>query len=135
MNCPSFVPKAPLTLIALLCFAVPLIGQTTAPATKQPPTQTVDTVTLDEIVLPRVATENFENGIDRWTMTDPSAWSVTQLEDGTHAFGLNRRQSDYQPKHRSPLNIALMSDIQVSDFVLTFDVRTLVVCTCASRPL
>ena len=39
-------------------------------------------------------------------------------------FGINRRNSNYQPKVRSPRHIALIKDVQVADFVLTFRVKS-----------
>jgi len=43
---------------------------------------------------------------------------------GGKAFGLNRRTSNYQPKVRSPHNIALIKDVEVADFVLTLRVKS-----------
>lgn len=73
--------------------------------------------------MPLVFSEDFENGSDDWETTDPTAWTLSKDGDN-QVFGLNRRTSDYQPKHRSPHNIALIKDIQVSDFVLIFKVRS-----------
>ncbi len=72
--------------------------------------------------LPLLLTEDFENGRIRWTTTDDSAWRIEKV-DGSHVFGLIRRRSDYQPKVRSPHNIALLY-IEATDFVLTFDVKS-----------
>lgn len=73
--------------------------------------------------LPLVFSEDFENGADRWELTDVKAWELHENGDGK-AFGLNKRISDYQPKVRSPHNIALIKDVEVSDFVLTLQVKS-----------
>ncbi|MCH2179798.1 MAG: hypothetical protein MK106_13440 [Mariniblastus sp.] len=120
----SYAAPTPLTLSILFYIVTPMHGQLAEEPNTLLPKPTADSRVMDEIVLTRVATETFENGIVGWTMTDPSAWSITKEKNGNHVFGLNRRQSDYKPRHRSPLNIALMANVQVSDFVLTFDVRS-----------
>ena len=73
--------------------------------------------------LPLVFSENFESGIERWETTDPKSWELL-TESGNKSFGLNKRISDYQPKVRSPHNIALIKDLQLQDFVLIFKVRS-----------
>ncbi len=39
-------------------------------------------------------------------------------------FGLTRRQSNYEPKFRSPYNIAVIKDIELEDFVVIYKVRS-----------
>ncbi len=73
--------------------------------------------------LPLVFSDDFEKGSDRWETTDPKSWELI-AEDGKHSFGLNKRISDYQPKVRSPHNIALIKDVSLADFVLIFKVRS-----------
>jgi hypothetical protein len=73
--------------------------------------------------LPLVFTEDFENGQDRWDLTDAAAWTLREV-DGNHVFGLNKRKSQYEPKVRSPHNIALIKDHELSDFVITFKVKS-----------
>ncbi len=86
---------------------------------------TQSSVTAEEAVngLPLVFSEDFEAGHDRWETTDDTAWTHRKV-DGNHVYGLNRRTSDYRPKVRSPHNIALIKDVAVADFVLTFRVRS-----------
>jgi len=67
--------------------------------------------------------EDFEDGRSRWDTTDDEAWDLIAKE-GNHTFGLNKRTSDYQPKVRSPHNIALIKDLSVADFEITFRVRS-----------
>lgn len=66
--------------------------------------------------LPLLLEEDFEKGADRWEPTDPKAWKIA---DGPSGKCFSQfRKSDYAPPHRSPLNIALLKDVVVSDFVL-----------------
>jgi hypothetical protein len=73
--------------------------------------------------MPLVFSDDFEKGRDKWETTDDASWTLHE-EVGKKTFGLNKRISDYQPKVRSPHNIALIKDIQLSDFVLIFKVRS-----------
>lgn len=68
--------------------------------------------------------EDFEQGADRWETTDDTNWELHDY-DGNKAFGIIRRHSDYKPKYRSPLTIALIKDLEVADFVMTFKVRSI----------
>lgn len=73
--------------------------------------------------LPLVFSEDFENGTDSWETTDAKAWKV--MDDGKNkAFGLTQRKSNYAPEHRSPLNIALIKDVELESLVLTYRVRS-----------
>ncbi len=65
--------------------------------------------------LPLVFEEDFEAGDGRWRKTDPEAWEIIN-EDGDHALALVR-PSNYAPEVRSPLNIALVKDLEVGSFV------------------
>lgn len=83
-------------------------------------------VAADEVPptdLPLVFSEDFENGSERWEVTDSKAWTLREV-DGNRVFGLNRRKSDYQPEVRSPHNIALVKDLKLSEFVITFRVKS-----------
>lgn len=73
--------------------------------------------------MPLVFREDFEQGRDRWELTDEKSWTHRVVEGNT-VFGINRRESDYKPVHRSPLHIALIKDVALTDFVLTFKVRS-----------
>ena len=72
---------------------------------------------------PVIFTEDFEKGHERWETTDAESWTHRKI-DGNHVFGINRRSSKYRPKVRSPHHIALIKDVQVPDFVLTFRVKS-----------
>ena len=67
--------------------------------------------------LPLVLHEDFESGAGRWHPMDRESWKVVETPAG-HVYNLFR-DSQYQPPHRSPVNIALLEDVAVSDFTLT----------------
>jgi acetyl esterase/lipase len=67
--------------------------------------------------------QDFESVQGRWETTDDSSWALLEA-GGNHSFAQTRRVSNYQPKVRSPHNIALIRDFEVDDFVLTFRVRS-----------
>jgi hypothetical protein len=73
--------------------------------------------------LPLLFSEDFEKGRDRWEVTDEKSWTH-RVVDGNAVFGINRRESDYKPTHRSPFTSRLIKDLSVADFVLTFKVRS-----------
>ncbi len=73
--------------------------------------------------LPLVFEETFENGRERWDTTDEKSWTHRKV-DGNQVFGINRRESDYKPKVRSPRHIALIKDVELIDFEITFRVRS-----------
>jgi len=52
-----------------------------------------------------------------------AAWTLGK--DGDRAvWGLTKRQSAYQPKVRSPHNVALVKDLELTDTVITFQVKS-----------
>lgn len=67
--------------------------------------------------------EDFENGMDRWEVLDPDTWKMS-AKDGNHHLGITKRESDYKPPHRSPRHIALIRDLELSSFDITFRVRS-----------
>ena len=73
--------------------------------------------------LPLVFEDDFSQGIDRWEPTDPAAWTLGKDGDRS-VWGLNKRTSNYQPKVRSPHNVALVKDLELSDTVITFQVKS-----------
>lgn len=74
--------------------------------------------------LPLVFSEDFEAGADRWRPTDPQSWKITQTPQGK-VYSLVK-DSQYKPPYRSPVNIALLEDVVVSDFVLNLRVQSTV---------
>ena len=72
---------------------------------------------------PLVFEDDFARGADRWEPTDPAAWTLRQ--DGDRAvWGLNKRTSNYKPKVRSPHNVALVKDLELTDTEITFQVKS-----------
>ena len=76
-----------------------------------------------EPVLPLVFQDRFDDGARQWTPTDRDAWKVVEV-DGNRVYSQFKKHSQYQPPHRSPLNISLVNDRFVKDFVLTTKVRS-----------
>ncbi|GAB5406208.1 MAG: hypothetical protein Aurels2KO_44390 [Aureliella sp.] len=74
--------------------------------------------------LPLVFSEDFESSADRWETTDDESWEMSKDAKGNHAFGLNKRKSDYTPKVRSPHNIALIKDLELTDAVIVYRVKS-----------
>lgn len=73
--------------------------------------------------LPLVFEETFAEGAERWEPTDAAAWTLGK--DGERSvWGLNKRTSNYQPKVRSPHNVALVKDLELSDTVITIQVKS-----------
>ncbi len=66
--------------------------------------------------LPVLLREDFEQGAARWRPFDPNSWKVLETPAG-RVYSLFE-QSKYQPPHRSPVNIAILEDLVVGDFVL-----------------
>jgi len=66
--------------------------------------------------MPLVFEDDFEQGnAERWEPVDPLAWKVVADED-SNAYALIK-DCDYSPKVRSPVNISLIKELWVSDFV------------------
>lgn len=74
--------------------------------------------------MPLVFTEDFEKSTERWETTDKEAWSISEDDKGNHAFGLNKQKSNYEPKVRSPHNIALIKDLQLSELAIVYRVKS-----------
>ncbi len=70
-----------------------------------------------------IFTEDFENGIDRWELVDPKSWAIEAHGQGK-SLAITRRESEYKPKVRSPLHIALIKDIKAANFEMTFKVKS-----------
>jgi hypothetical protein len=70
-----------------------------------------------------VFAEEFEMGIQHWDLIDPQSWQVAEHGKG-RSLSIIRRESEYQPKVRSPLHIALVKDLKVGDFELTLSVKS-----------
>jgi hypothetical protein len=67
--------------------------------------------------------EDFEQGHDRWQIVDPQSWQLQEHGLGK-SLAIIRRDSEYQPPVRSPLHIALIKDVELDSFELTFKVKS-----------
>ena len=72
----------------------------------------------EEPTLPLLFEDDFEKGADRWQPNDPEAWKIVDVMGEHKQVFSHFKQANYQPKHRSPINYALVKDLSVSDFVL-----------------
>ena len=104
---PRCLPGTPLRWTAIIAWAAAL---------------PVDSSFAAEPKWPVVFEEDFEQGAKRWAPTDENAWKVVDAE-GSRVYSLFQ-QSNYQPPHRSPLNIALATELIVGDFALEARVRS-----------
>ena len=71
--------------------------------------------------MPLLYENDFEDGIEGLSMTDPAAWKHETV-DGNGVLALVGK-SDYEPPVRSPHNIAWIDDLVLSDFVLEADLE------------
>ena len=101
-------PPRPLRLGGLLALAA-LCTHTAAAQENAPP----DTLNG----MPLLFHDDFESGMDRWEPMDDSTWSVATEEGGNRVLAFTG-ESGYEPPVRSPRNVALVRDLEVSDFVL-----------------
>jgi hypothetical protein len=74
--------------------------------------------------LPLLLKEDFEQGASRWQPFDEKSWQVLDTPAGK-VYGLVA-DSKYQPPYRSPVNVSLLKDIVVGDFVLECRVQSTV---------
>jgi hypothetical protein len=80
----------------------------------------IGSTSADDPKLPVVFTDKFDKGSGNWQPTDAKAWKVVKTDEGSY---YNQFQnSKYVPPHRSPLNIALIKGLSVTDFVFEADV-------------
>ena len=70
-----------------------------------------------------VFTDNFEDGAEKWRIIDPESWAIQQHGKGK-SLSITRRESEYEPQVRSPRHIALVRDLQLGDFEITFNVKS-----------
>ncbi len=64
--------------------------------------------------------DNFQD-LKQWEPTDPSAWKLKKTKKGP-VYSQFKKRSEYQPPHRSPLNISWRKEPVVSDFQLDVEV-------------
>jgi hypothetical protein len=75
--------------------------------------------------LPLVYQDDFERDEPKgWDFTDSSAWRISRVGD-PHKRVLDQfRESKYRPPVRSPLNIALVQGVDLTDFIFDVKVRS-----------
>jgi hypothetical protein len=73
--------------------------------------------------LPLVLREDFENGADRFRPFDDDVWRL-ELQDGGHVYSQYKKETSFEPPHRSPYLISLLSDQQVETFDLKVRVKS-----------
>ena len=121
MGCVQRRPvRVVLGIVMSLAVAYPALGAGEGPAAgaAAPPPREMNGLNLLHF-------EDFEKdpGViaKQWRPTDPKAWAV--VEDGAgHAYAL-KGASDYTPPVRSPHNISLLNDLEVTDFVFQADMK------------
>ena len=70
-----------------------------------------------------VFVEDFESGLGRWEFLDPDTWKPKEIEGNT-SIEITERKSAYKPPVRSPGHVALIRDLEVGNFDITFRVRS-----------
>jgi len=65
---------------------------------------------------PLLFESDFSGDLSAWAMTDPKAWEIVE-DEGIKRLSLFA-DSDYEPEVRSPLSIARIKDVDVTDFTL-----------------
>lgn len=74
---------------------------------------------------PLVFQADFEDGrLSGWEFTDPDAWRITEDDGDGNKVLDQHKNSQYTPRVRSPLNIALIEELVVGDFVMDVKVRS-----------
>lgn len=67
--------------------------------------------------------EDFENGTQRWEFLDPATWKL-EKRDGSGVLEITDRGSQYKPPVRSPGHVALVKDLELASFQITFRVKS-----------
>jgi hypothetical protein len=113
----KITPSNPLPLIAWLCLGTFLSAITLTAAENSPAEEKPDPRAGELLFI-----EDFEDGRERWIVMDEESWTHREI-DGNHVFGINRRESAYNPPVRGPKHIALIEGLTADSFVMTFRVR------------
>lgn len=85
-----------------------------------PSSLTIENEHLPQELHPIYSTD-FENGTDDWTFVD-KGWKIKATGD-SNVLSQHIKKSEYKPKFRSPLHMALLKQERISNFQL--DVRVL----------
>ncbi len=73
--------------------------------------------------LPELFKDDFQHGIDQWVTMD-KGWTVATVDQRQKVLSQHQKKSDYRPPFRSPLHIAVVKDLTVSDFQIDVKVRS-----------
>jgi hypothetical protein len=73
--------------------------------------------------LPLLVHETFEDGADRWQPFDPEGWRI-EKEGDNPIYSQFRKETSYEPPHRSPYLMSLLKDVVVSDLDLRLRVKS-----------
>lgn len=121
------MPRLSAVLLALVSCAFVLPGP--AKPQQQSAKTAQDSVPQELAGLPLVFSSDFEAAdadvSETFDLTDATAWKLEAATETDRGQVLSQfKKSDYAPKHRSPLSIALVKEPVVGDFVLTARVRS-----------
>ncbi len=79
----------------------------------------------DDGALKRMLHDDFERAEPTgWKLTDPAAWRISRAGTSENRVLELFQASKYEPPVRSPLNVALARDVDVTDFILDVKVRS-----------
>ena len=112
------------TFIFLIAFSPSanwVAGQSIENSNKLPNTQQSNVSHTDE--MPVLFKDNFEDGSSKWEIIDNQSWKLEDHGKGK-SLSIIQRNSEYQPKVRSPRHIALIKEIEAADFVMKFKVKS-----------
>lgn len=70
-----------------------------------------------------VFSDDFETGTQRWEMLDPKTWKLAE-RDGSQTIEITERGSEYKPPVRSPGHVALVRDLELGSFEITFRIKS-----------
>ena len=108
-------------LIAFFPSANWVAGQSIETSNKLPSTQQSGDSHTQE--MPVLFKDNFEDGSSKWEVIDNQSWKLEDHGKG-QSLSIIQRNSEYQPKVRSPRHIALIKDLEAADFVIKFKVKS-----------
>ena len=114
MKAAASIPAALLALAALQLAGPSRYSEASGQAPSAPDLPPGYELVLDESFSDRAA-------LGRLAMTDENAWRLG--DDSSEPYLELHAASRYQPPRRSPLNIALIRDLEVRDFVLEVQVK------------
>ena len=73
--------------------------------------------------MPILFKDNFENGASKWKIIDDQSWKLEDHGAG-RSLSIIQRNSEYEPKVRSPRHIALIKNLEAANFVIKFKVKS-----------